>query len=221
MSDRRNWTEKEVAWLRANAPGSQMSELLARFNRRFGVDVRLDQLNGTLKRRKIRLGRDTRFKKGCVSQFKGTKRPWVGGNTKFKKGHIPQNVLPAGSVVANGDGYLKMKVDGKRKWVFLHTAIFAGLHGPIPEGFCVIFGDKDKMNLSPSNLLLVSRKQLAVMAKHGLIYSDAELTKVGALVASVKMAKRRREKGMKGKGSDKKSYKTKKGANYGKGRSKG
>ena len=51
-----------------------------------------------------------------------------------------------------------------------------------------IFADGNKENFDIKNLLLVSRKELAVLNKNKLIKNDAELTNIGVTIAKVKIA---------------------------------
>ena len=66
----------------------------------------------------------------------------------------------------------------------------------VPFGQAIIFGDGDKTNFSIENLICVSRKELRVLNKFGLIKNDVELTKTGLNVAKIriKLAELRREK---------------------------
>ncbi|MNC69024.1 hypothetical protein D3C75_1196760 [compost metagenome] len=66
----------------------------------------------------------------------------------------------------------------------------------VPKGHVVIFGDGDRRNFDPDNLILVTRGQLAIMNKRGLIQKDAELTRSGVILADIiqKMGERKRSK---------------------------
>ncbi|UOK65331.1 HNH endonuclease [Paenibacillus sp. OVF10] len=70
-------------------------------------------------------------------------------------------------------------------------------HGrEVPEGHAVLFGDGNRSIFDPDNLVLVSRGQLAIMNKRGLIHKDAELTRTGVIMADIikKIGERRCEK---------------------------
>ena len=58
-------------------------------------------------------------------------------------------------------------------------------NGPIPDGYVVIFADRDKSNFDINNLVLVSRSELLVMNRNNLILDDRELTKTGVMLAKV------------------------------------
>lgn len=195
------WTGKRVEWLRANAGGVVYAELAARFNKRWRARVSAQAVKSAMGRYGIRSGLGNgRFTPGRYGDnllrkgeyYAGCERTWL------KKGNRPHNAAPVGTVVKTSEcagkkGYLKIKVGEPHSWEFLHKKVWEALNGPVPEGGVVIFGDGNQMNLSPSNLLCVSRAQLAVMNRMGLIYGAAELTRQGALIASVKIAARRRK----------------------------
>lgn len=52
-------------------------------------------------------------------------------------------------------------------------------------GYKVIFADKNKRNFNPDNLILVTDSEALIMNNNKLIYEDAELTKIGSLIAKV------------------------------------
>ena len=79
-----------------------------------------------------------------------------------------------------------------------HRLVYEASHGPIPKNHAVIFLDGDTRNFDPSNLQAVSRGTLAILNKRGLIYKNAELTKVGVniakLISKIAEAKKGEEK---------------------------
>lgn len=85
----------------------------------------------------------------------------------------------------DADGYTWVKIEDPKKWKLKHVLLWEKHNGSIPKNHVIIFGDKDKTNITLDNLILVSRKQLVRMNQHGLIGSDAELTKTGVIVADV------------------------------------
>ncbi len=52
----------------------------------------------------------------------------------------------------------------------------------------VIFADGNKKNFNIENLILVSRKELAVLNKNKLLRDNAELTNIGIAIAKIKIA---------------------------------
>ena len=52
----------------------------------------------------------------------------------------------------------------------------------------IIFADGNKKNFNLENLILVSRKELAVLNKNKLLRDNAELTNIGIAIAKIKIA---------------------------------
>ena len=67
----------------------------------------------------------------------------------------------------------------------------------------MIFADGNRLNVTLDNLLLVSRRELAILNKHSLIGGSVELTKVGITTANLhlKIGERKR-KAKRKKGGD-------------------
>jgi len=185
-----SWTDRQISWLRANAPGLSVKEVTGRFNTRFRAGVSVAAVRQRMYKNNIRNGVDARFKPGQVQNNGIAKGQYYAGSEKgwFKKKSMPHNTAAVGTVIKDASGYLKVKVGEPKEWVYLHTAVWEYLNGPVPEGCVILFGDKDRMNLSPSNLLCVSRGQLAVMNRKRYVYGTAELTRIGAALAGVKIA---------------------------------
>ena len=181
------YTQEEKDWLRDNVVGHSYKEVTEGFNEVFGLQLKQTQISGLIKRYGLCNGRDCRFKKGHVSFNKGKKGVGGWAPTNFKKGHVPWNYKPVGSERINADGYAAVKVADPKKWRCKHAVIWESINGPIPKGHVVAFGDGNKQNFSSDNLILISRRQLAVINKHGLIYNSAELTKIGLKIADIKI----------------------------------
>jgi hypothetical protein len=70
-------------------------------------------------------------------------------------------------------------------------------NGKVPKGTAIIFADRNRFNLDLDNLLMVSRAELLVMNHSGLIFDNADATKVGKTIADIKIKIRERKIGMK------------------------
>jgi hypothetical protein len=204
---RRKYTPEHVDWLRENIQGTRFKELTRLFNERFGFDVGVaaivtlcdrfglhNGIDGRFNPAMVSAGIPHRFQKGHVPANKGQKGIRVSPATEFKKGQMPHNWTPVGTEIVRGDGYTWVKVAEPKKWREKHRLIWEAANGPIPAGHAVIFADGNKANMTPENLLLVSRAQLARLNQNGLIGASAELTRAGLLVADImtKTAERRR-----------------------------
>lgn len=221
----RKYTDEHIEFIAKNIPGRPFTELTGIFNNRFGMALKVSAMIALAARHGLHNGRNTRFDnwlapagvkyrfpKGHVPANKGKKGISYPGMkaTQFKKGHKPWNYKPVGTERINTDGYVDVKIADPNKWKAKHVLIWEEANGPVPRGYVLIFADGNKLNVALDNLLLVSRKQLAIINKCGLISGDAELTKAGVVVADVllKIGERKR----KDRGKDERRNRKKRGA---------
>lgn len=194
----KQYTIEQLAYLqKLSAQGLFNREITRRFNERFGTS----RTNIAIQQQRIKYDFRTTARhywpKGHEPWNKGMKGWQAPGveRTQFKKGDMPQAWVPVGSETVTKDGYLKVKVANPNKWEYKHRLIWEKHHGrKVPGGHVVIFGDGDKRNLVPENLLLVSRAELARMNQLDLIKNDADLTRTGIIIARIrnKMGKRKK-----------------------------
>lgn len=205
----RKYTQAHIDYIAANIQGCPFKELTNMFNKQFGMNLKVSAMISLSDRHDLHNERDTRlnkgyeptqFKKGHVPFNKGRKGVTQGGvATQFKKGNRSANWVPLGSERINGDGYVDIKIaDGQlqKNWKGKHILIWEEHNGPTPKGHVVIFGDGNRRNFEPDNLILVSRKQLVRLNQKNLIKNDAELTKTGVIIADIhnKMGERKKAK---------------------------
>ena len=194
----RKYTQEHIDFIAANIKGCPFVELTDRFNKQFGMTLRVSIMVSLSARHGLHNGRDTKLNTGHKpTQFKKGQAPWNKGmkgvnfggkQTRFKPVHKPANWVPVGSERVNAAGYVDVKIqDGKlqKNWKGKHIIIWEEANGPVPKGHVIIFADGDRLNVVLDNLVLVSRGKLAVMNKRGLISQDADLTRTGAIVADV------------------------------------
>ena len=188
------YTEEQKAFIKAYVSGRSRKGLTDLFNGYFGLCLGCNQITAFIKNNKLKTGNDGRFKPGHVPANKGKH---IGGwePTQFEKGHRPWNYKPVGTERVNGEGYIDVKIADPKKWKTKHMIVWEGVNGSVPKGHVVIFADGNKRNFDIGNLVLVSRKELVVMNKHGLIQDDADLTKTGIAIADIhlKMGERKRK----------------------------
>lgn len=169
-----------------------MTEML---NGRFGTAYTTQQVKSYYGNHGINSGTDGRFRKGHTPSNKGMRMPpgtyeKVRG-TMFKKGNAPHNTLGVGAEVKTKDGYIRVKVAEPNKWELKHRLIWRRAYGEIPDGYTVGFKDGDKANLSPDNLILMSRVELLELTRRGFRSQDPRVTEAG--LAAVKLAVKCRE----------------------------
>ena len=108
-------------------------------------------------------GKRYRFPKGNIPANKGKKMPAnvyeKARKTMFRKGNIPANHKPIGYERINADGYIEVKVAEPNKFRLKHRVVWEENFGIIPPGYNVQFRDKNRQNLTPDNLYLISRSE--------------------------------------------------------------
>ncbi|MBX4266578.1 HNH endonuclease [Clostridium estertheticum] len=179
------YTQEQELFIRENVEDKSVRELTTIFNEHFGLEFDVSQLRSYKKNHALKSNLDLRFKKGNIPYSKGKKgtKGWV--STQFKKGNIPYNHLPVGSERINSDDYHVIKIAEPNKWKFKHILVWEKYNGTIPKGYCVIFGDRDRHNLDPNNLIIVSRQQLAILNNNNLIQNNSDLTRTGVIIADI------------------------------------
>lgn len=200
------YTNDELEFLREFAPGRSYKEIVKAFNERFPPGVDEQRIRACLKNHGITTGRTGRFETGHIPANKGKHTPTVGrmSETQFRKGNIPQNHKPIGTVsirnnYRRGQKYVYEKVAEPNKWRMKHILEWERHNGPVPKGKVIIFADGDSLNTDISNLVMVDRSQLAVMNRWNIKGGSKELTETAANIASLKMqisdTKKKRKKG--------------------------
>lgn len=191
MSKKRNrtgkknirWTEEKKAYLRQIYEGKTYKEIAELMTEEFKEDFSVTQVNNMLKREKLKTGTINKFQKGHTPWNKGTGKPRKPKTREYTKRQA--NQAPVGTETLTTDGYINVKVAEPNVWELKHRFLYKKYKGEIPKGYVVIFADKNKNNFELDNLILVSRKQLVVLARHNLVQEDKELTKVAINIADI------------------------------------
>lgn len=159
------YTPEQEKYLRQRS-GMVRSKLAAKFNRKFGTDISVDNIKAKCTRMGLKTGRTGCFEKGHIphpdAHAKGPNK------TSFKKGQSPVNHRPVGSERISKDGYIEIKIAEPRKWALKHRIVWESKNGKIPKGHIVVFEDGNKLNLDLENLRLISRSDNAILNKYGL-----------------------------------------------------
>lgn len=158
----KQWSLTEIQYLRDNASIIPSRDLASQFQ------VSHKALLGTLKRHKIRTGRDTRFKAGQVSWNKG-KSMRLSPATEFKKGALPHNTKHDGAISIRRDNsgrdYKYIRV-AQGKWDLYHRFLWKSVYGAIPKDKIVTFIDGDSLNCEIDNLKLITRGEHMMRCGH-------------------------------------------------------
>lgn len=195
------YTDEEKQFFVEFVSGHSYKEIQQEFITRFGWEIKLSQVRAYLKNHKLKTGRTGYFPKGNIPQNKGKKMPpevyEKCKGTMFKKGNVPQNHRPVGSERITRDGYVEVKIAEPNKWTLKHRLIWQQAHGKIPKGHIVIFRDNNKQNIVLENLMLISRKENAVMNHIGLHETIDETKDLAVSFAKLVSATHQRKKNRK------------------------
>jgi hypothetical protein len=187
------YTPEEIRFIKNKITGRSYAEITELFNEHFDLNgdkkITRRQMQNFLARHKLRNGLIRRFQTGQAPRNKGRKGYSFPGSEKgwFRRGNTPHNHQPVGAERVTKLGYVEVKISEPNKWQTKHSVIWEKARGKIPKGSVIIFADGNKLNMSIDNLIMVSRRELAVMNKFHLISVNVDLTKIGKSVADIKM----------------------------------
>ncbi len=190
------YSEEQKKFIIDNYYGKYSKELADIFNKQFNTNITAKEIKNYRENHKLNSGLTGRFEKGHVTHNKGKKQTEYMSKeaiektkaTRFKKGNIPQNRREIWEERISKDGYIYIKVrDGclNDNWELKHRYIYKQHYGEIPNGYNVMFADKNKRNFDIDNLILVSKSEDLIMNNNKLLFSNKELTKTGHLIAKV------------------------------------
>jgi len=162
------YTPEELRFLKRNVKRRSNADLTDLFNRQFGLQMSAKKIRGI------------RIFYGLRSGFNCANRKPIGARR-----------------TTSGERYIEVKIAQPDKWKKLHVVIWEKANGKVPRGHVVIFANGNKRDFNLDNLLLVSKKELVVMNKCGLISPNSDLTRTGKTVADLKMVIARRRKAKK------------------------
>jgi len=170
-------------------------ELTKLFNTKFKTEVSVLGLSQKCRKMGLICPNSGRFKKGNVPANKGMKGLTKANKTSFKPGNRPMQAKRVGSISTrkdkNGHLYMHIKVAEPNKWKMLHAYIWEHKYGKIPKGYCVIFKDKNTLNPSLDNLMLVSRAELVRLnKKYANLHKNLKETALQVIKISQEIKKR-------------------------------
>ena len=179
----RLFNSEQIQFIKNNYKGRSVAEMTALFNAEFKTNMARQQIKTFVSNRGITSGRTGCFEKGHRPWNTGTKGLTGANKTSFKKGSTPKNRKPLGTErICSKDGYVLIKVAEQNphtgfptRYKHKHVIVWEQAHGPVPDGFVVVFIDGDKRNIDSDNLMLISRAELLRLNKHGHKDAPAEL----------------------------------------------
>jgi len=200
----KKYTEEQILFLKKNVKGCKYKDLVALFNAKFGTSATESAIEQACKTRGLRNEVVLRWPKGHVPHNKGKKGYCSPGSEKgwFGPGHpgYKYNEMPIGSERITVDGYVEVKYSNdpgppNRRWKGKQVAIWEKANGPVPKGHVIVFADGDRENFKLNNLLLVSRRELAVLNHGGLLSNNRYITEICVNIARLKVLSADRKRG--------------------------
>lgn len=171
LPPRHTWTDGQLQFLQAAYPDQKASVIAEQL----GIKLHLVYKKAT----QLGLQKSAAFKastasgrldgkRGSDMRFKPGNKPWTLGMkglrlspaTEFKAGQAPINVQPVGALRINSLGDIDIKLaPGPRNWLSLRRYAWQQVHGPIPDGMCIVPINGDGHDTRIENLRLVTRAE--------------------------------------------------------------
>lgn len=151
------YSPEEDRWLRENTYRYSRKEAVEIFNRTFGRNRSVDSLKVHANKMGLRFKND---KRTCQTMPIGTER--------VRNGYIWVKVKDDVPRPGEAAGYIN--------WRPKAQVVYEKAYGPIPEGYIVVFLNRDKTDCRPENLYAVSPRVNREMGKKRWWSEDQELT---------------------------------------------
>ncbi len=156
------WSADHIADLVKNYAEERTADIAVRLGRSPGA-VRVMAHVHRIKKTRRRTGNSTTWRRGHKAWHAGQKLApgRMTSTSQYKPGNVPVNILPAGTVVHRGDGYLWKKIsdnnaDCKKNWRLVHVLLWEQHNGPLPDGMIVIFKNRNKTDIRIANLIAIT-----------------------------------------------------------------
>lgn len=174
------YTEEQKQFLFDYVPNHHYSEIIEEFNKRFPETLfTVNRCKTFISNNGLNTGFNGRFEKGRQSPTKG--RKWNeymsessqinSRKTCFKKGNVPKNHKPVGTVQIRNNKregeapVLYIKVEEPNRWRLYNRYIWEQAHGTIPKGYVICFRDGNTLNCKLDNLRCVPRSSARILAR--------------------------------------------------------
>lgn len=202
---RNKYTLEHLQFIIDNVKNTE-KDLQIMFNKKFGLNVSISAIGNLKNKTGVKSGMvGGRFEKGHETWNKGKK--WddymnVGKQknclkTAFKKGNTPHNHRPVSSERITKDGYVEIKIAEPNKWQLKHRYVYEQANGKIGKGQKLIFLDGNRLNISLSNLKIISNEESLIMNQNHYFTVNKNLTETGIIVSKVISKTRKSKKAIK------------------------
>lgn len=159
---RRYWTAAEIRKLRRLYPNMENSAIGKRLRRTWSAVQNRALKLGLRKSPEFMAGHFCRFQNGMRTWNRGLTGYMGANRTSFRNGNRPVTWRPIGSERVDADGHLVRKVKdtgSKRDWKPVKDLLWMRAYGRIPRGRFVVMKDRNRGNITLSNLELVNRAE--------------------------------------------------------------
>lgn len=191
----RKYPTEVVEYVRSIAGKEYKPGIAKLVNNKFGLNVNKDNIRSIFRYYHIKSDLDGRFTKGNAPWNKGKEmRPETKEKllkTLFKKGHVPWTHREIGSIRANKEGHVMIKVSetGSKTtdWRPLKNIVWELRYGKVPAGKIITMLDGNKYNFKLSNLACITCRENAMINKLGMRYNNPELTRTSINIVKVNL----------------------------------
>lgn len=148
------YTPEQEQWIRDNYSKYGMKKAYLYFNKEFGTCRTVNSIR--------------------------TKAYSMGINVSEEEDKAHRNAVrfeSIGSIKTTDKGYTLIKTGrGSSKWENYHKYLWEQAHGPVPEGYVVIFLDGNKQNFDLNNLMAIPGRYNTILNRNKLRSEDPRIT---------------------------------------------
>lgn len=175
------FSEEEKDFLRENRHKLTIPLLTKAFNEKFGKSRSENSINEKCKEMRLIVGNKNQQGRGWVHWGSGLTKEEFKAHYKseedfhrgqFRPGYrsYAYNYQVGDEVIRDGYTFIKttddLSVEPSKQWMVKHRWLWEQEHGPIPDGYCIIFADGNKHNITLDNLRAVPREVQGRLRQH-------------------------------------------------------